>query len=132
MATRRQGRAIAAWLGLFAFFVQSVIPLLVAAEISLAANAGEHSVFELCPMGHVHGVADHRRGGPGKSQGDDDGCGLCPICLALHASPVFTAPAIAALPVPVVHAIVTAAVAPHQIPRLVATSAYRSRAPPLG
>ncbi|HUC63979.1 MAG TPA: DUF2946 domain-containing protein [Stellaceae bacterium] len=132
MISRRQSRAIAAWLGLFAFFLQSLIPLLVAAEISLAANAGEHSVFELCPMGHVHGAADQHPGGSGKSQGDDDGCGLCPICLALHASPVFTAPAVAALPVPIVHAIVTAAVAPHQIPRLVATAAYRSRAPPLG
>jgi hypothetical protein len=127
MMSRRQGRAIAAWLGLFAFFIQSLIPLLVAAEISLAANAGEHSVFELCPMGHVHGTADQ----PGKSHGDDDGCGLCPICIALHASPVFTAPAISALPVPVVHAIVTEAIAPHQIPRFVATAAYRSRAPPL-
>jgi len=130
MTSRRQGRAIAAWLGLFAFFLQSAIPLLVAAEISLAASAGEHSVFELCPMGHVHGVAGHG-GGPGKSQGDGDDGGLCPICIALHANPVFTAPAIAGLPVPIVHAIVTAAVAPHQIPRFVATSAYRSRAPPL-
>lgn len=128
MVSRRQGRAIAAWLGLFAFFLQSLIPLLVAAEVSLAANSGEHSVFELCPMGHVHGGTDQ----PGKSHGDDDGCGLCPICLALHASPAFTAPAIAALPVPIVRAIVTAAVAPHQIPRLVATAAYRSRAPPFG
>jgi hypothetical protein len=129
MMSRRQGRAIAAWLGLFAFFLQSLIPLLVAAEISLAANAGEHSVF--CSVVHVHGAADHP-GGPGKSPVDDDGCGLCPICIALHASPVFTAPAVAALPVPIVHAIVTAAIVPHQIPRFVATAAYRSRAPPFG
>jgi hypothetical protein len=131
MVWRRQGRAIAAWLGLFAFLLQSVVPLLVAAEISLAASAGEHSVFELCPMGHVHGVAGHP-GGRGKSQGDDDDGGLCPICIALHASPVFTAPAAAALPVPVSHDIVTAPAASRPAPRLVALSAYRSRAPPFG
>ena len=131
MVWRRQGRAIAAWLGLFAFFLQSAIPLLVAAEISLAASAGEHSVFELCPMGHIHGVAGHT-GGPGKSQGDGDDGGLCPICIALHASPVFTAPAAAALPVPVSHDIVTAAAASRPAPRLVALRAYRSRAPPFG
>jgi hypothetical protein len=129
MVWRRQSRAIAAWLGLFAFVLQSVIPLLVAAEISLAAGAGEHSVFELCPMGHVHGI---HTGAPGKPDQQNDSGALCPICVALHASPVFTAPAAAALPVPVFHEIVTAPAASRPAPRLVALRAYRSRAPPLG
>jgi hypothetical protein len=126
MASRRQGRAIAAGLGLFAFFLQSLIPLLVAAEISLAARAGEHSVFELCSVVHPH------EGAPAKSgHHDSDGC-LCPICVALHASPAFTAPDALALPVPARFERVATSAPLHHAPRLLASAPYRSRAPPLG
>jgi len=134
MSWRRQRSAIAAWLGLAALAIQVALPLLVAAEISLAAGAGEGSVFELCEYGHIHAVAPHEAdGAPGKSHHHDgDDRAICPICIALHASPAFTAPAILALPLPVVRETATAVPQMRRSLRLVALAAYRSRAPPIG
>src|SRR5579864_7097770 len=114
MSWGRQRRAFAAWLGLCALALQALVPLLVAAEISLAARSGDHDVFELCVFGQVHdsGHTD----APGKTDHDDGGT-ICPICVALHASPVYTAPAAPALLLP---------------PPAAVVAAYRSRAPPLG
>jgi DUF2946 family protein len=128
MRRRRQRRRLAAWLSLFALALQALVPLLVAGEISLAARSGDHSVFELCAFGHVHG-----RDVPGKATGhDEDGGTVCPICVALHAAPVFTPATAASLPVPAFRGIEIAATATPLPPRLVAQTAYRSRAPPLG
>jgi hypothetical protein len=134
MQGRRKRSTVAAWLGLVALAIQAVLPLLVAVEISLAAGAGENSVFELCEYGHVHAAAPHEAdGAPGKSHHRDGGDGaICPICIALHAGPVFTAPAILALPLPTVREIATALPEMRRSPRLVALVAYRSRAPPIG
>jgi len=131
MGGRRLQR-VAAWLGLLAFAVQAVVPLLVAAEIGLAAQSGTRSIFELCAYGHVH-VVDHDASAPGKSgdQGHDDDGAICPICVALHAAPVFTAPTLVALPLPVAVGIEAPAVVTTETPRAPALAAYRSRAPPL-
>lgn len=126
---RRQRTRLTAWLGLAALAIQVLLPLVLAAEISAAAAAGEHSVFELCVFGHPHhGLA------PGDADGksDADLGTVCPICVALQASPVFTAPAIAALPLPAMQATDIAVAAARVSPRPVALAAYRSRAPPLG
>jgi len=127
-------RTIAAWLGLIALAIQMALPLVVAAEVSLAAGAGEDSVFELCEYGHVHAAAPHDADEPdGKPQHHKgDGDLLCPICIALHAGPVFTAPAALGLPVPTAATIAAAAPEMRTAPRLVAVTAYRSRAPPVG
>src|SRR5262249_56603453 len=127
MSGRRLQR-IAAWLGLLAFAVQAVVPLLVAAEIGLAAQSGSRSIFELCAYGHLH-VVDHDATPPGKSgdQGHQDDDTICPICVALHAAPAFTAPALVALPLPVSGRIATSPVATTQTPRPPALAAYRSR-----
>lgn len=126
MIRGKRGRAIAVWLGLFAFFVQSLVPVLVGAEISVATSGGENSVFEHCPNLPPH------EGAPGKSgHHDDDGC-LCPICVALHASPAFTTPGPMAVPVPARFERVATAAPVHQSPPLLAVTPYRSRAPPLG
>ena len=134
MQGRRKRSSVAAWLGVVALAIQAVLPLLVAVEISLAASAGENSVFELCEYGHIHAAAPHEAdGAPGKSRHHDgDGGPLCPICIALHAGPVFTAPAILALPLPAVRDIATALPEMQRSPHLVALVAYRSRAPPIG
>lgn len=132
MQGRRKRSTVAAWLGLVALAIQAVLPLLVAVEISLAASAGENDVYQLCGYGQVRAAAPHETdGAPGKSRHGDGGA-ICPICIALHAGPVFTAPAIAALPLPAVRDIATALPELRLSPRLAALVAYRSRAPPIG
>lgn len=130
MGGRRLQR-VAAWLGLLAFAVQAVVPLLVAAEIGLAARSGTRSIFELCAYGHIHAV-NHDASSPGKSgdQGHHDDDTICPICVALHAAPVFTAASLVALPLPVSGGIDAPAIATTATPRPPALAAYRSRAPP--
>jgi hypothetical protein len=134
MRRSKQRSAIAGWLGLFALAIQAALPLLVAVEISLAAGAGKDSVFELCEYRHLHAVAPHDADdAPGKSHHHDgDDGALCPICIALHAGSVFTAPAILALPLPAVREIATALPQMRRAPPPVALTAYRSRAPPIG
>ncbi len=135
MRRSKQRSAIAGWLGLLALAIQAALPLVIAVEISLAAGAGKDSVFELCEYGHLHAVAPHDAddapGTPHHHHDGDDGA-ICPICIALHASPVFTAPASLALPLPVVREIATALPEMRRAPPLLALTAYRSRAPPLG
>ena len=123
--------ALAAWLGLLALAVQALIPVLLAAEIEIAARERGKSVFTLCVFGHLH-VAQHS--GDGKAPlptGDDDRGTVCPICIALQAAPPFTAPPQIALPLPATLPLdaVTADARPAQ--KTVAAAAYRSRAPPL-
>jgi hypothetical protein len=131
---RRQRNAVAAWLGLFALGLQALVPLLVAAEITVAGKAGDHSVFELCLFGHPHGAApSDAAGAPGSAdQHHTDHGDLCPICIALHASPLFTAPAAAPLPLPALEDVAPVLTPRHGALRLLALAAYRSRAPPNG
>ena len=128
----RRLQRVAAWLGLVAFAIQAVVPLLVAAEIGLADRAGRHSIFELCAFGHVH-VVDPDGSLPGKSggKGHEDLGAVCPICVALHAAPAFTAPVLVALPLPSSGSIDTPTVAAPPILRPLTFAAYRSRAPPI-
>jgi hypothetical protein len=133
MRPRKRPRiAFAAWLGIFALAIQALIPALLAAEIEIAGQEHGASVFTLCAFGHLH-VADHHGAPDGKDtpqHGDDLGA-PCPICIALIASPAFTAPPLVALPLPLASAI--ASLAPidgQEAPVRLATTAYRSRAPP--
>jgi hypothetical protein len=128
----RQRNAVAACVGLFALLLQTLVPLLIAGEIAAAAKAGDHSVFELCLYGHPHRVgppADAGAPGDADKHHSDHG-DLCPICLALHASPVFTAPVVAALPLPAVRAGAPLLLPQRGAPHLIAIAGYRSRAPP--
>jgi hypothetical protein len=131
---RKQRRAVAACIGLFALVLQTLVPLLVAGEFAAAAKAGDHSVFELCLFGHVHEVVPpDATGAPGTADRHGRGAGdLCPICIALHASPVFTTPTVAALPLPALQEIAAALPPQQQSAGFLAAAAYRSRAPPLG
>ncbi len=127
MRGKAQRRVIAAWIGLIALALQVELPLLVAIEISFANRAAANSAFEICGYGH------RAEGAPGTSHHPHrDGDGLCPICIALHAGPVFTAPALVALPLPAAAPIVATVPERRAEPRVVVLSAYRSRAPPLG
>jgi Protein of unknown function (DUF2946) len=135
MRPRKRTRiAFAAWLGIVALAIQALIPSLLAAEIEIAGQEHGASVFTLCAFGHVHlGTAHDEQDGKGTSQHDDELGAACPICIALIASPAFTAPAPVALPPPTASAI--AALAPgdgQEAPVRFATTAYRSRAPPVG
>ena len=135
MRPRKRSRiAFAAWLGIVALAIQALIPALLAAEIDIAGRERGASIFTLCAFGHVHVDSTHDE--PGRTdtpQHDDELGAACPICIALIASPAFTAPAAVALPLPLTGAI--AALAPidgQQAPVRFATTAYRSRAPPVG
>jgi hypothetical protein len=129
MAAKRLKRiAVAAWLGILALGIQSLIPALLAAEIEVAANEGGKSVFTLCVFGHLHSHAD----GKSSSTDDKDQGTVCPICIALQASPPFTAPVHIALPLPSGRALDALVGTPTTAPERIATAAYRSRAPPQG
>ena len=120
-----------------ALSIQTLIPALLAAEISVA-DTGSGGLFTLCAYGHLH-VAIHHHEGSGSPhhshEGDRDegeGAALCPICVALLASPVFTAVPMVFLPLPssrpaeIVFASDTSfTIASFHGP-------YHSRAPPLG
>lgn len=131
---KRSCTAFAAWLGIVALAIQALIPALLAAEIEIAGRERGASVFTLCAFGHVHLAAAHDAPGGTDTPQHDDGLGVpCPICIALIASPAFTAPPQVALPLPMASAI--DALAPsdgQEAPVRFATTAYRSRAPPAG
>ena len=134
MRPRKRSRiAFAAWLGIVALAIQALIPVLLAAEIEIAGKERGASVFTLCAFGHLHVATPHdETGGKGTPQPDEGVSAPCPICIALIASPAFTAPPQIALPLPVAGAVAALAPSDRQAPpRLVAT-AYRSRAPPIG
>jgi hypothetical protein len=133
MAGSRPKRiAFAAWLGILALAVQSFIPVLLAAEIEFAAHQPGTSVFTLCPFGHIHAAQPSADGkAPASPDGQDHGT-LCPICIALQAAPPFTAPPQIALPLPASFPLETVLAEAEPAAKSVATSAYRSRAPPLG
>ena len=124
--TRRMRRKAVSLLGLVALVIQGLLPLLLGAELTVAARSGQQGVIELCAFGHLHP-------GSGPSHpADRDPASICPICLALQASPAFTAPAVAALPLPCVAPVALAVAEPPAAPRFLALPAYRSRAPPFG
>ena len=122
--------ALAAWLGLLALAVQSLIPVLLAAEIQIAATQSGKSVFTLCAFGHIH-VAHGADGKAPDSSGDEDQGTVCPICVALQAAPPFTAPPQIALPLPAALPLATIVADTRPAAKHVTTAAYRSRAPPL-
>jgi len=138
MGLRRLKRsAFAGWLAVVALSIQALIPALLAAEISVA-DTGSGGLFTLCAYGHLH-VATHHREGSGSAhhshEGDEDegeGGALCPICVALLASPVFTAAAPVFLPLPASRP--AEVVVASGTSFIVASfhSPYHSRAPPFG
>ena len=133
MRWRGKRTAFAAWLGLLALAIQAVVPLLVAAEIAFAAKAGDGSVFELCVFGHVHAapVPDAEGGGTPSNPKNADLASICPICVALHASPVFIAVVVAALPLPAFREVAAGLPEVRRAPPPTPLAAYRSRAPPI-
>jgi Protein of unknown function (DUF2946) len=138
MGMRRLKRsAFAGWLAVIALSIQALIPALLAAEISVA-DTGSGGLFTLCAYGHLH-VAPHHHEGSGSPhdshEGDNDegeGGALCPICVALLASPVFTAAPAVFLPLPASRPV--AVVPAFEAAFTVASfhGSYRSRAPPFG
>lgn len=126
MRGNTQRRIIAAWFGLIALALQVELPLLVAIEISFANRAAANSAFEICGYGpkaeRTHEISHH----PPR-----DRDGLCPICIALHAGPAFTATATVAPPLPAARAIAVSAPEMRPAPHLIVLGAYRSRAPPI-
>ncbi len=129
---RRQRIAVAAWLGVVALAIQALSPALLAAEIQLADAEGGRSPFALCAFGHVDTAADRDGGGGSATSHHDAATGTCPICIALLASPPFTAPDLVVLPAPAGYALDALVAAARQGRRALAAAAYRSRAPPLG
>jgi hypothetical protein len=112
---------------LLALAIQGLLPLLLGAELAAVARSGEHGIFELCAFGHLH------PGGSGPAvPADRDPANICPICVALQASPAFTAPAAPPLPLPRVAPVALVVADLPAVPRLPAPAAYRSRAPPIG
>lgn len=130
MSSRKQRRRIVAWLGLFAFAIQVLIPLLVAGEIALADTGAYAGVFRLDVC--ERGAAPPGAGALGKSVPLEHHHALCPICLALIASPAFTQPAALPLPLPQATAVAVALPETRSAQRPASLLVYRSRAPPLG
>jgi DUF2946 family protein len=133
MRPRKRPRiAFAAWLGIVALAIQALIPALLAAEIEIAGTERGASVFTLCAFGHVHVVTPHdAQGGKATPQSDEGLSAPCPICIALIASPAFTAPPQIALPLPVAGTVAALAPTEGQTPLRFIAVGYRSRAPPV-
>jgi hypothetical protein len=133
MRPRKRPRiAFAAWLGIVALAIQALIPALLAAEIDIAGTERGASVFTLCAFGHVHFATPHdEQGGKDAPQSDEGLSAPCPICIALIASPAFTAPPQIALPLPVAGTVDALVATDGQAPLRFVTVAYRSRAPPI-
>ena len=125
---RRPRRKSVAWLSLLALLIQALLPLAVGAEVAAIARSGDHELLEFCAFGHLHVAGDSD--GPSDHHQHSDT--LCPICVALQASPVFTAAAPAKLPLPTATPLRVATHAATVAPRFLAFTAYRSRAPPIG
>ena len=134
MGPRKRSRTtLAAWLGIVALAIQALIPALLAAEIDIAGQERGASVFTLCAFGHLHFSAQHDQQDGKDTPSSDDGLSApCPICIALIASPAFTAPPQIALPLPVGGSVDALAPSDRQAPLRLVTTAYRSRAPPIG
>jgi len=138
MGMRRLKRsAFAGWLAVIALSIQALIPALLAAEIR-AADAGGGGLFTLCAYGHLH-VATHHHEGSGSPhdshEGDGDegeGGALCPICVALLASPVFTAAPAVFLPLPASRPAEVVVTSDTSFTVASFHGPYRSRAPPFG
>ena len=135
MGTRRLKRsAFAGWLAVVALSIQALIPALLAAEISVA-DTGSGGLFTLCAYGHLHLAVHHDgAGSPHHSQegdGDEGEQGaLCPICIALLASPVFTATPAVFLPLPASQPVEVVAAFEASFTVTSFHGPYRSRAPP--
>jgi hypothetical protein len=126
-----QRRRFAAWLGILALGLQGLIPLFVAAEISLAARVDEGDAFRLCLYGVDRAATPDKQGKHGGER-HDLGFGACPLCLALQAGPAFTAPESISLPPPTTQVLGVLPAAPDAVAPRLARAAYRSRAPPIG
>jgi len=130
---KRQRIALAAWLGIVALAIQALIPALLAAEIEIAGTERGASVFTLCAFGHIHVATPHdEQDGHGAPPSDEGLSAPCPICIALIASPAFTAPPQIELPLPVAGTVDALAPTDGQALLRFVTAAYRSRAPPVG
>jgi hypothetical protein len=124
-------RRFAAWLGILALGLQGLIPLFVAAEMTLAAKAGDGDAFRLCLYGEHRGASPER---PDEHRGErhDLAFGACPLCLALQSGPAFTAPESVAPPPPPTQVLGTLPAASDTAATRFGVAAYRSRAPPIG
>jgi Protein of unknown function (DUF2946) len=134
MGLRRLKRsAFAGWLAVLALSIQALIPALLAAEISVA-DTGSGGLFTLCAFGHLHAANHHHEEGSGSSHDSDgdEANAVCPICLALLASPAFTATPAVFLPPPAARPVEVIATADTAVAVARFFEAYRSRAPPLG
>ena len=130
---KRQRIALAAWLGIVALAIQALIPALLAAEIEIAGTERGASVFTLCAFGHIHVATQHdEQDGKDTPQSDEGLSAPCPICIALIASPAFTAPPQIALPLPVAGTVEALDPTDGQALLRFVTAANRSRAPPVG
>jgi DUF2946 family protein len=114
-------REVAAWFGGVAMLVQALLPLLVAAEIGLAAH---HELPVAQPQAAIH---DHRPLGGAHPHPAVHGC---PFCLALASGQGFVLAAAPPAPLPAVFVLALAPViaAPHLESFFSLT--YRARAPP--
>ena len=134
MRPRKRPRiALAAWLGIVALAIQALIPALLAAEIEIAGEERGASVFTLCAFGHIHVPTQHDEQDGKNTPPSDEGLSApCPICIALIASPAFTAPPQIALPLPVAGTVEALDPTDGQALLRFVTAANRSRAPPVG
>ena len=120
-------------LAIVALAIQTILPDIVGAEIDLAGHGGA-SLFDHCLVGNIGHDSDEEQNGSADPEHHhhDGGCGLCPICLALLANPIFAAPAPLAVPVPVSAFVFRIDIPQGVAPTVVATAPYQSRAPPIG
>jgi hypothetical protein len=129
---------LAAWLGVVALGLNSLVPVHLAFDLAeilgpphraTAATGGLERRLIALACGHEEADGDH----PGEHRGDRDHehhHSGCPVCAAVGTLIAFAPAAAIVLPLPAAIAAAPAAIVGIEQPRRPPLAAYRSRAPP--
>lgn len=134
MMSRRQGRAIAAWLGILALLLDALVPIHLAFDLVGALDASDTHHADDAHVGPSHELLAKlvgHKSHPGEPGGDHHGRADCAVCAATSVLAAFAAPPPAILPAPAAPQPVALATR-HTILSGAPPASYRSRAPPFG
>lgn len=132
MARKRKGRALVAGLGLFALFLDALVPIHLSFDLAESLGADRAPIAAMDPARQILAELVGHEEQPGKPDGDHHHHHDCAVCAAAGTLGALAAPPVAPLPVP------TLAAQPIRLAALRTAfsgaflAAYRSRAPPLG
>ncbi len=133
MVSRRQGRAIAAWLGILALLLDALVPIHLTFDLVGALHASDtHHAHDadVSPSHELLAKLVGHKSDPDQPGGDHHRRADCAVCAATSVLAAFAAPPPAILPAPAAAQPVVLATRRTALSGAPPAS-YRSRAPPL-